>query len=1358
MRKILKRSCSITLAVLVLMLSCLSVFAATDGYQGKTYDKFERAQVKVTVGDMYTYAGWSGIGTTFTHHYRINDRTAFCVWTAKGEVTAMSGKLGKYILKNTDARSKGAYYLSWASDITSPDKVTTGYYNTISSTFLTAYKKTDLAKYTTLNSKSTYQDVVVAALKYVQEMEKLAYHGEAIGTSKQYQYCMSHALLDYLQQGSHNNALGLYWTAACETLAGLVKSLPATPDEARVFYCYPAGTKEQSLMSIEETPINTGYAKIIKKSSNTELTEGNDCYSLEGAVYTLYTDAACTDAYSEIVTDANGEGTTGEIVVGTYYVKETTAPKGYALDPTVYPITVKAKETAVLELEDIPQADPVAVVLQKRNATTGETVDWRMEGAEYTFTYYDGYYYTEEELANVEPTRSWVLRIDENNTAIMDEEHLVSGDGFYYFDKSNSGTNDTPGLPLGTLTIQETKAPTGFYLDETLFIQQITSVGQDVFVNSYNTPVSDEFEIEKLNIKVKKEWNDEDDRDGIRPESITVNLYRDNSTDPIETAVLTAENNWEYEFTELPEGCVDYESETLRHYYEYTLSEVTVDGYTTESTGLVQDKNDEHLYTCTFTNTHVPERINLSGLKKWSDYNDLMGYRPDSIVVHLYDADDMNTPLQTVVATAENNWKYEFTNLYKYKNHGEEIVYTVTEDEVDHYTASVSGMNITNKVVTGSITLVKDSGTKEPLKGVEFQLYRADGTLMNVVFAGSNYVFTNAGSGTTKLTTNSNGQIVVKNIPVGEYYFIETATLDGYMPYVGKINFKVDEGYEQVLNPSVAVRNNKIMMYNTGGNGDYMYYLIAIIGALIGIALIAVIVIKNNNKKGKPSMKKFMSLFLAIMLIGTLMFSCIPVANAASANLDLNAKTSFSFLCEKQGYEFSIYNVGSVVKTSNPYEVKYDSNIPELSDSILNGDSVALLTALDELSVDKLGNVVGTYNTTTDGATKAFTEQAQGIYYVRATNFPAGVREVTNSVFALPYYTAEEGWIYSLENIALASKVVDDIPEIEKTITNSTKDNVNFTDVSLGDTVNFEIKTSQAGSYSNTASKDFRLKSYIITDKMSKGLTLDPNSFSVKLVDKDGKTVATLDKTTDYVVDIKAVLGADTDFTVSLTETYLQEVEFYGANVADVVTSYSAVLNKYATTAFSGNPNEAVKLTYSNKNGVTAEVEGNEVYAYTYGIQVNKQDEEDKPLEGAEFAMYKTEADAKAQKNAIASGTSDVNGLVEFKNASGEVILLQSGTYYLIETKAPEGYNRYTDVIEVKISAEYAETFTDGTWISSAPENGIAVVTVTDSKVILPQTGGQGMMMFYFIGALGIMLTACLFVVAKKRRTATSAQ
>ena len=84
------------------------------------------------------------------------------------------------------------------------------------------------------------------------------------------------------------------------------------------------------------------------------------------------------------------------------------------------------------------------------------------------------------------------------------------------------------------------------------------------------------------------------------------------------------------------------------------------------------------------------------------------------------------------------------------------------------------------------------------------------------------------------------------------------------------------------------------------------------------------------------------------------------------------------------------------------------------------------------------------------------------MYYIKATNYPAGVKSVTNSVVSLPYYN--NGWVYSINAIDLATKVNDGDVVTGKTITNSTKDNVNFTDVSLGDTVNFEIKSSTAGS------------------------------------------------------------------------------------------------------------------------------------------------------------------------------------------------------------------------------------------------------------------------------------------------------
>ena len=121
--------------------------------------------------------------------------------------------------------------------------------------------------------------------------------------------------------------------------------------------------------------------------------------------------------------------------------------------------------------------------------------------------------------------------------------------------------------------------------------------------------------------------------------------------------------------------------------------------------------------------------------------------------------------------------------------------------------------------------------------------------------------------------------------------------------------------------------------------------------------------------------------------------------------------------------------------------------------------------------------VVGTF-TSSAALTSKTLELEQGIFYIRATNFPAGVKSVTNSVVALPYFDGEE-WIYSVDDVELAAKVVDEVPETHKTITNSTKNNENYTDVSLGDTVAFSLKSTTAGSSS------MRLNSYTVYDDMS---------------------------------------------------------------------------------------------------------------------------------------------------------------------------------------------------------------------------------------------------------------------------------
>lgn len=226
-----------------------------------------------------------------------------------------------------------------------------------------------------------------------------------------------------------------------------------------------------------------------KTSANPELTKGNSCYSLAGAEYSIYTNKSCSkDSYFGFIrTDANGFGVYGDgldskgkhvgsdVTNRTYYAKETKAPKGYKLDTTVYTFKDSGKKivdgTVIYSFtcKDVPTNDPVGVVLQKQDAKTGQATT-RLAGAEFTLKFYAGTYKTEAELKGVPATRSWVIKTNEKGRAILDKDFLVSGDDFYYKDGIVT-------LPLGTVTIQETKAPENYELNPDLYIGQITEEG-----------------------------------------------------------------------------------------------------------------------------------------------------------------------------------------------------------------------------------------------------------------------------------------------------------------------------------------------------------------------------------------------------------------------------------------------------------------------------------------------------------------------------------------------------------------------------------------------------------------------------------------------------------------------------------------------------------------------------------------------------------------------------------------------------------------------------------------------------------------------------------------------------------------
>ena len=210
-----------------------------------------------------------------------------------------------------------------------------------------------------------------------------------------------------------------------------------------------------------------GNATLKKTSSNASITDGNGLYSIAGATYGIYSDKDCTKQLATLTTDNSGNTDTVEVKAGTVYIKELSAPAGYKVDNTVYSLNVEAGKTATLNVSDTPKVTDTLIELFKIDMETQKDApqgDASLEGAEFTWKFYAGHY-TADNLPS-EPTKTWVTKTiaekDSDGTihyvSRLFDEYKVSGDSFYTQDGKNV-------LPLGTLTVEETKAPNGYLLD-----------------------------------------------------------------------------------------------------------------------------------------------------------------------------------------------------------------------------------------------------------------------------------------------------------------------------------------------------------------------------------------------------------------------------------------------------------------------------------------------------------------------------------------------------------------------------------------------------------------------------------------------------------------------------------------------------------------------------------------------------------------------------------------------------------------------------------------------------------------------------------------------------------------------------
>ncbi|MGM9941378.1 MAG: Cna B-type domain-containing protein [Bulleidia sp.] len=296
---------------------------------------------------------------------------------------------------------------------------------------------------------------------------------------------------------------------------------------------------------------------------------------------------------------------------------------------------------------------------------------------------------------------------------------------------------------------------------------------------------------EKTTINGAKVWSDDDNRDGIRPESITVNLLADGVKAADTTVSVGSDGNWTYTFENVPK----YSNGKL---IQYTVSEEKVSGYTTDINGF------------NITNTHEPEKTSVTVTKDWLDDNNRDGIRPSSITVNLF-ADGEKVADGTVSADSNGIWTYTFSNLYRNDN-GKPITYTVTEETVSGYTTGINGTTITNTHVIETTSI---SGEKAWIDNGDQDGKRHTSIIVNLLANGEQVSSQEVSAATgwkytfSNLPVNENGQKITYTI---------TETLPQDSPYVSTVS-----GYDLIntYDPeTTAVNVSKV--WNDNDNQDNM--------------------------------------------------------------------------------------------------------------------------------------------------------------------------------------------------------------------------------------------------------------------------------------------------------------------------------------------------------------------------------------------------------------------------------------------------------------------------------------------------------------------------------------------------------
>ena len=447
--------------------------------------------------------------------------------------------------------------------------------------------------------------------------------------------------------------------------------------------------------------LETGYRIILYKVD--ELTHDR----LKGAKFKITPPAGATAKEEIVTTNDNGIAESSiysesDIKKGNFTVTEIEAPEGYELNPTPFEMTV-GQDGAIKTVTNKRSKAKAKIKANKK--LTGREL--KAEEFEFTLTDQDG------------KVKETVKNDKDGNIAFSELEFDKAGT--YTFKIAEKAGSDTSiKYDTKTVTATVTVADKGKGALEAT----VSYDDEKAFENTY-TPA-------KTEVPVKKVWKDENNQDGKRPTSVTVKLLADGQ-DTGKTLELNAANGWTGSFTNL-------DADKGGTPIQYTVVEVTVAGYTSEITG-------DAASGFTITNSYSPETVDVKATKNWDDANNQDGKRPTKITINLL-ADGEKVASKEVQAAADGTWTATFEKLAKYKA-GKEIKYTVTEEAVAEYEATITDFTITNKYapkeIDYKVTKVWNDANNQDGKrpeSVTVQLYKKVGNADPVAVEGKKLTLT----------------------------------------------------------------------------------------------------------------------------------------------------------------------------------------------------------------------------------------------------------------------------------------------------------------------------------------------------------------------------------------------------------------------------------------------------------------------------------------------------------------------------------------------------------------------------------------------------------------------------------------